>query len=391
MTAVPATPADAAALREGRPPASPELLRYLEVPQPGWTGFLRREYLAGFIAEGGTKLKLLVGTPGCGKSHLLALAASLAREEGYLVAELDAAGARLFPIDRFYGAVVRAAGVEPLTDACALAVVRELGFDLATLPPRRSFLEYAVREGLAAEGTLRRSLHEQVDRLVRNGELSPAFALGAAQQIGDRLGIFHLNALEREALVRWFTAQPVRLGEIRSMQLFERPDRYNAREYLRSLAVLARHGRFRGLAVFVDNMETLAHRTPGGRQRYTRAQRDEAYETLRQLIDDVDHARHTLYVLAGRREFVEDEKAGLSSYEALRLRLLPEVRADRFNPYADIVDLNEARADGYVSPAALAEWMERLREYHAGAPGAPLPSHLSLRDLVVSLASEPAP
>src|SRR4051812_27731240 len=98
MTAPLLTEADLKALSAGRAPVSVPLLRYLEVPSPGWSEFLRREYLADFIAQGGTKLKLLIGTPGTGKSHLLRLVAGLAREEGYLVAQMDAFGTRLFPI-----------------------------------------------------------------------------------------------------------------------------------------------------------------------------------------------------------------------------------------------------------------------------------------------------
>jgi energy-coupling factor transporter ATP-binding protein EcfA2 len=389
MTRPEATEADLLLLREGNPPRSLPLLRYLEVPAGGWAEFLRREYLAGFIAQGGTKLKLLIGTQGSGKSHLLALAAGLAREEGFAAAGLDAFGTRLFPIDRFYGAAVRGIGLAGLIDACARRSIVDLGFEPEQLPARVPFLTSAVREGLGAEATLRRSLSERVDVLLREPTLDPTFAMGAAQAVGHRLGVFHLNPMEQDALTRWFTGEKVTLGELRTLQIYERPDRYNGRDYLRSLASLGRLAGYRGLVVCVDNMETVAHRSPGsGRQRYTRAQRDEAYETIRQLIDDVDHSASTLYLLAGRREFMEDEKAGISSYEALRLRLLQEVRSPRFNPFGDVVDLNAMRATGYLSAEAVSEWVHRLREYANGQePAAPPAPHLSLRDLVLAVSA----
>lgn len=390
MSAPTASDRDLAALREGRPPASLALLRYLEVPSPGWSEFLRREYLDTYIAEGGAKLKLLLGTPGTGKSHLLALCAGLARESGYLTAQLEAFGTRLFPIDRLYGAVVRAVGLGELIDAYARRVLTELGFAEEDLPSRGPFLDHALREGLAVEMTLRRSLHESVDALLRDPALDSTFAVAVAQFVGHRLGIFRLTAEEQDALARWFTADKLRISEVKTLQIYQRPDRHTARDYLRSLAVFARLAGKRGLVVCIDNLETVAHRSPGsGRQRYTRAQRDEAFETVRQLIDDVDRSHHTLYLLAGRREFLEDEKAGISSYEALRLRLLQEVRSDRFNPFADIVDLDAARRTGYLSGEALSAWVARLRNFHGegefGAP--PISPHLSLRDLVLSSAT----
>jgi bacteriophage exclusion system BrxC/D-like protein len=386
-----ATEADLQALREGRPPRSPALLRYLEAPFEGWSEFLRREYLGDFIANGGAKLKLLVGTPGTGKSHLLALAAALAREEGYLVAELKAVGVRLFPIDRLYGAIVKAIGLAELVEAYTRTVILDLGFDLEQVPGSRPFLDYAVREGLGAEATLRRSLRERIDALLRDPGLDPTFAVAIAQAAGHRLGVFHLNETERNALTRWFIAEKVALGEIRPLQLYERADRYSSRDYLRSLAHFGRLAGYRGLVVAIDNLETVVHRSPvTGQQRYTRAQRDEAYETIRQLIDDVDRSRSVLYLLAAGRAFLEDEKVGISSYEALRLRLLQEVRAARFNPFADIVDLNQIRASGYLSAEALSEWLERVREFHAGAGLAGLspPANLSLRDMVLAAATE---
>ena len=391
MTRPEATPEDLVALREGKPPRSPSLLRYLEVPAAGWSEFLRREYLTEFVAEGGMKLKLVVGTPGSGKSHLLSLAASVARDERYLVVELSAFGARLFPIDRLYGSIVKAVGQEWLEDAYARRVVGELGFEGAGLPEHGYFLDHAVSEGLGIAATLRRSLHEYVDALLRDSRLDSTFAMGLAQAVGHRLGVFHLQPAERDALWRWFTARKVTLGELKPLQIYERADRYSARDYLRSLSEFARLCGYRGLVVCIDDMETIAHRSPvTGQQRYTRAQRDEAYETVRQLIDDVDRWHSTLFLLAGRREFLEDEKAGISSYEALRLRLLQEVRAERFNPFADVVDLNVARGAGYVGPDALSDWMDRVREYHAGGyPGSmPPPQHLSLRDLVVAASTE---
>jgi hypothetical protein len=384
------TEADLTALSEGRPPASLELLRYLEIPADGWSEFLRQEYLADFIAAGGTKLKLLIGTPGTGKSHLLRLVGGLAREQGYAVATLDAYGTRLFPIDRLYGAVARAVGIDVLVDRYARTLLTGLGLDPEQLTGHGPYLDRAVRAGLGLEVTLRRSLYERVDGLVRDTTLDPTFAAAIGQAVGHRLGVFHFTDVEQDALQRWFLAEKVRLGELKSLQIFERPDRYTGRDYLRSLAAFARLAGYQGLTVCVDNLETVAHRSrESGRQRYTRAQRDEAFETVRQIIDDVERSRSILFVLAARREFLEDEKAGISSYEALRLRLLQEVRSDRFNPYADIVDLDFLSQSGWQSADAVGDWLERLREcLPEGAKSLSARStraRVSLRELVLAV------
>ena len=172
-----------------------------------------------------------------------------------------------------------------------------------------------------------------------------------------------LNEPEEGALRRWFRAEKVGLTELRPLRLYKRADRYNARAFLRSLAALGRQAGFRGLLVAVDNLDALMERDPEtGRLRYTRGVRDEAYEAIRELVDDVDEAHGVLWLFAGRRAVLEDERAGISSYEALRLRLLPEVRSSRFNPYDDVVDLDQARALGYLNAGDLRALRERAEE-----------------------------
>ncbi len=193
-------PADLTALAEG--PARPRrrtCCATWRFPSPGWSEFLRREYLADFIAHGGTKLKLLVGTQGTSKGHLLALAAALARDEEYLTAELDAYGTRLFPLDRLYGRhVTRAVGLEKLLDAYARRQVADLGFNVNALPGRGPYLGPGGPRGpWAGGGTLRRSLPWSgstrcFEETRPRRHVSPA---GVAQAVVDRLGLFHLHRL----------------------------------------------------------------------------------------------------------------------------------------------------------------------------------------------------
>src|SRR5439155_1323732 len=84
--------------------------------------------------------------------------------------------------------------------------------------------------------------------------------------------------------------------------------------FLRSLAALGRQAGFRGLLVAVDNLDALMERDPEtGRLRYTRGVRDEAYEAIRELVDDVDEAHGVLWLFAGRPAGLDDERAGIAS------------------------------------------------------------------------------
>jgi hypothetical protein len=79
-----------------------------------------------------------------------------------------------------------------------------------------------------------------------------------------------------------------------------------------------------------------------GRFLYSPSQNKDTYELIRQIIDDADLLKNLVFLLAGRRNLVEDEKRGLKSYEALWMRLQTGlVPSGRFNPLCDIVDVDQ--------------------------------------------------
>jgi bacteriophage exclusion system BrxC/D-like protein len=248
---------------------------------------------------------------------------------------------------------------EVVARLCAL-IVRDVGYQPEEVSAGERFLEWVERERGVPRAPLERRLLEALGKVAREPAFDLAFGTAITHLAADHLGYRLLNEVEAGALWRWLLGAKVSLSELRPLRLYKRVDRHSARGALRSLAALALQAGYRGLVVCVDNLDALLERDPDtGRLRYTRGLRDEAYEAIRELIDDVDEGRASLYLFAGRRTVLEDEKAGISSYEALRLRLVPEVRANHFNPYTDVVDLDQARALGYMSAADLQDLAAR--------------------------------
>ena len=58
-------------LRMGQPPQNLQLLDWLTVAQDIWEDFAIKEYLDQYIADGGSQVKVVIGKPGSGKTHLL--------------------------------------------------------------------------------------------------------------------------------------------------------------------------------------------------------------------------------------------------------------------------------------------------------------------------------
>jgi hypothetical protein len=89
---------------------------------------------------------------------------------------------------------------------------------------------------------------------------------------------------------------------------------------LRTLLKVIEGARYRGLVALVDEVE-LIRRYP------QRKSREQAYETLRLLVDEAgkNGLSGSLVIFTGTDAFFEDERAGLKSYEALSNRVLSPI------------------------------------------------------------------
>ena len=80
-----------------------------------------------------------------------------------------------------------------------------------------------------------------------------------------------------------------------------------------------------------------------------------------------------MFMLCFDRELIDNENAGVKSYQALWLRIQNEVISTRFNAFADIVDLDRYGEETYT-PEQLVSMSEKLaRELNqAGIEAYPL-------------------
>jgi len=126
---------------------------------------------------------------------------------------------------------------------------------------------------------------------------------------------------------------------------------------LRALLRLIRATSLRGLVILVDELELI-------RRRPQKQTRDQAYETLRALLDEVGENRLPccLLVSTGTDAFFEDRRYGLASYEALHLRVCVPEFGDEYTsirqPVIRLEGLNQQR---------LSDLADRVRDIHAAA------------------------
>ena len=360
-------------LRIGQPPQDPQLLDWLTVAPDVWEDFAIREYLDRYIADGGSQVKILIGKPGSGKTHLLRRLERAAQEREYIVASLQASSIRpqrtnrpqrtsRLHINDLYAAVARHLDLEGLTDALAKRIVEEMGYDHGDVPTNQSFAEWAESRG-RFPAAIRKEISECSEAFFKQREMETSFCLAFVQLAADKLGVGRLRADERDTLYDWLRGGWFPVAQLRSVLIPRSIDRYNAREMFDSLSRLARDMGFKGLMITIDGMEDIVSRDPETRRwRYTKPALNDVYQSLREFVDSTPTLTSVLFVMAGRRELLDDEVRGIKSYDALWLRLQHEVAVpDRFNRFGQIIDLDRA-AETSLDKGTLRCLAQRVRE-----------------------------
>ncbi|MBQ9413189.1 MAG: DUF2791 family P-loop domain-containing protein [Oscillospiraceae bacterium] len=350
-------------LIQGRPPESGELLRSLSVGLDSLTEFLGRHYLEDYIPQGGSKIKFVTGRPGSGKTHFARLLLAQAGEKGYLTVSFSAKEIWLHDFREVYLEILRQCDIERVLSGCAGQIVRELGYRPEDIPPDRSFLDYLLDRGegdALSRGEIRSALRRY---FTRNSLLDNCFAACCSLLTGGLLGHPALENASRELLLGYLHGdKTVKLSQLRALGLSPSGiTRFNARHLLRSLAEVVRLAGYKGLLVLIDDMETLLVRAAASPIHYTKLRREDTYESIRQLIDDIDSMRYVLFLFCFDRELMDNENYGMKSYQALWLRIQNEIVSARFNRFADILDLDRYADEAYDSDT-LCAMSRRLAE-----------------------------
>jgi hypothetical protein len=170
-----------------------------------------------------------------------------------------------------------------------------------------------------------------------------------------------LENQSKQLLLSWLAADKnIKVPSLRPLGLApSRITKFNARHMLRSLAEVVRLSGHPGLLVAIDNLEVLIDKSSLNPMHYTKMKRDDTYESIRELIDDIDSFHNIMFMFAFERSLLDNDNSGLKSYQALWMRIQNEIVGTRINRFSDIVDLDSI-ASQLFTPRMLMEMSERL-------------------------------
>ncbi|MCD8075221.1 MAG: ATP-binding protein [Lachnospiraceae bacterium] len=330
------------------------------------TDFWQKQYLQEYIRDGGSKIKFVTGRPGSGKTHFLRLMTGLARKENYKTVSFSAKDIWMHDFRDIYVEIINQCDIMDCLTAASRKVIREMGYDPAEIPEGMKFIDYLSQSGFGDPMTRREIRSVLRNIFLDNPLLDNNFALACSMLTGSILGYPILEEQNKELLLSWLRAdRDVKLAQLRALGFYPaKISKYNARNMLRSLAEVIHMGGYSGLFLAIDDVEILISRTSLETVHYTKMKRDDTYESIRQLIDDIDSMHHVFFVYAFDRALIDNENAGLKSYQALWNRIQNEIVGERFNRFSDMVDLDRLASQEYTPDiiVAISESLARQKQ-----------------------------
>lgn len=345
----------------GKAPGKGHLLAEMSAGINFISDFWQEKYLQEYLRQGGSKIKFVTGQSGSGKTHLLELMSVIAEKENYVTADFSANDVWIHDFREIYLEVFRQSDLMECLRRCGNRIVAEMGFAYEEILPGMTFMDFLSQHDLG-DGITKREIRNQLKNMfLKNPRIDNNFALACSLLTGSLLGHPLLEEQNKEMLVAWLEGdKSVKLSGLRALGLSPaRITKFNARHMLRSLAEVIRLAGYSGLLITIDNLEILLSRSSLQPIRYTRMRREDTYESIRQLVDDIDSMNNIMFVFAFDRELLDNDNAGLKSYQALWMRIQNEIIGQRFNRFTDIVDLDRLAAQEYT-PRILMEMSLKL-------------------------------
>lgn len=325
-------------LRSGSAPGHTELIENLTVGIDFLTEFWEENYLSEYVPLGGSRIQFLTGRKGSGKTHMIEY--FLSRVGNYKTVSFSARKVWINDFKEIFFEVLRQCDLEECLRRCGSKIVSELGFSPDEYSG--SFMEHLADSGMNDPIT-KREIRLLLNKMfLHNPLMDNNFACACALLTGGQLGHPLLEEPSREALIGWLSGnKDIKLSTLRALGLSPvRIAKHNARHMLRSLVEVIKMAGYDGLVVAVDDLDILVSQDSLEEIRYTKLKREDVYESIRELIDEIDTLRSVFFLFAFDRKLIDDDIYGIKSYQALWFRIQNEIQSDLVNRFSNMVDLD---------------------------------------------------
>jgi hypothetical protein len=311
--------------------------------------FFSQEYLTSYISRGGTTTKFVL-PPSGEEANFVDAICSQAQSAGYLVARIDSATSKAQMIEQIFFGIARQIDWQKLANSFTRIAAHSAGYPVPNDDQDLSLAMLAFSYG-ADEREVKRDINIVLQQRIFNDySMVGEFRIAMMRLCQYELKSGQVTELERDSIIAWLEGSLRQISLLKSALIFRKISRSNARAMLFSLSRWIVANGYEGFLLTLDIRQFQKLRkepdieSPG--IIYSRNAVMDAYESLRQLIDNADEFSNFATIVVISPEFLSDESRGLSAYQALKLRIYDEVRdKNRDNPYSSLISLSSSTAE----------------------------------------------
>ena len=346
-----------------------------------WLMILQQEYLQQYVREGGSVVKFAVGNEDTDLSQLSAQLRVMAQHEGYVVVNADAHSTKVQLIDLLFQEIARQIDWDAFAYQFLKILLAQNNCRAPETPNDCHWTFLATLNG-RDEADIKRDLTGWLEQaLFHDYHMSLEFRLAMTQLCLARLDPPGETSPLGTSIKAWLCGELRHMSALKEALIFQKISRNNARDLIASLTHWIRLIGSRGLVVSLDIsafLQTKSTKNRASGLSYSPAAVLDAYEMLRQFIDGTDEIEGLLMVVIAPFEFLTNQRLGLNRYEALKLRILDDVRDKyRQNPLAPMIRLSNVssssgKAESYcrISAGGNAQAQHVIESLRAGVPNA---------------------
>lgn len=301
----------------------------MSIAQDQWMRILQKYYLSGYISNGGSAFKMALTGDDETPTEVLNNLRNLAGFEQCYYVQVSSAKTRIDRIEQVFHEVARQIDWTALVVKEAKRLLTDAGYSTDPDATDIDVNAIALLNECSVDGLLldiRRTINNKIQ-----SDLSVCkdFRTAVAKLCGARFFSKTLTPSDTETIIGWLCGQAVSLKALRELQIYSRIGRQNARDMLKALSLWLGSEFGRPLVIGLDLSQLIVERrkgvSPGGDIIYSRNNCLDAFEVLRQFIDDTDDTSYCLVCGVGTSEIETSEKRSIFGYYALQSRLTNEV------------------------------------------------------------------
>jgi hypothetical protein len=311
----------------------------LAVALESWLSLIDKEYLRDFIANGGSAVKFVESQPER-LEEIQSRIIALAEGHGLATCRIDAAQSKLHIIQDVFFAISRSLDWTAMAQGFVEALVAKNGYEWPRPGHAVTFQDVAAFNRIAVPLLKRDLNHWLTDDIWHDRTMTQDFRAAMTQLCLTRLESSETDPVVTAPVIEWLRGELRAIGALRQASITAKITRHNGRAVLRSLCRWLQLCGLKGLCLTIDIRQILRTQTPLGEGvRYSPAAVMDAFEVLRQLIDDAESFQGLFVVVLGDPSLTQgDPKRSLLAYNALYARVLDDVVATgRDNPLAALV------------------------------------------------------